>query len=153
MSIQISTSAFSPGGSIPKSYTCDGDNRSPDLSWSGLPAGTQSLALIVEDPDAPSGNFIHWVLYNLPPKATGLIAGQPRTPSLVGGGTQGTNDFRRSGYDGPCPPPGKPHRYFFRLYALDQDLKLSPGQTASQLRKAMAGHSLGQGELMGKYGR
>ena len=153
MSIQISTSAFPPGGTIPKSYTCDGNNQSPDLSWSGLPEGTRGLALIVEDPDAPSGNFIHWVLYDLPATSAGLPARLPHSLRLASGGSQGINDFRRNGYDGPCPPRGKPHRYFFRLYALDAEMMLSPGQTAAQLRKAMAGHILGQGELMGQFGR
>ncbi len=153
MPLILAISAFPNGGNIPKDYTCDGANRSPAITWSGVPAAARSLALIVNDPDAPVGTFTHWVLYNLPPELTGLAASQPKTAALPGIGVQGSNDFRRTGFDGPCPPPGKPHRYFFRLYALDEDPILADGLDAARLQKEMQGHILTQGEWMGKYGR
>src|SRR5579871_4641138 len=119
MALQITSSAFTEGGMIPKQFTCEGPDASPQLSWSGAPAGTQSLALIVDDPDAPVGTWVHWVLYNLPASLSELAENASRTPNALGTASQGLNDFRRSGYGGPCPPPGKPHRYFFKLYALD----------------------------------
>lgn len=153
MTLNISSSAFSSGGTIPKVYTCDGQNRSPDLTWSGLPEGTRSLALILDDPDAPGGTFTHWVLYNMPASLTALSAGQLKTTAINGIGVQGTNDFSRAGYDGPCPPRGNPHRYIFHLYALDVELNLKPGSTAAALRKAISGHVLAVGEYLGKYNR
>jgi len=153
MTMILSSSAFNNGADIPPLYTCSGDNSSPDLAWSGLPGGTQSLALIVEDPDAPPGTFIHWVAYNLPPALAGLAAGQPKTASLSEG-NQGINSFSKIGYDGPCPPPGTPpHRYYFRFFALDASPDLPSGLNAAGLRKTMQGHILGQAEWMGKFTR
>lgn len=153
MAISITSTAFTEGGTIPKKYTCDGENRSPDLSWNGVPSGVQSLALIADDPDAPSGTFVHWVLYNMPADLAGLPEGVPGTGTVQGIGTQGTNGARRTGYMGPCPPKGNPHRYYFKLYALDIKLNLKEGASKAHVEKAMQGHVLAQGQLMGKYGR
>jgi len=153
MSLAVTTTAFSPGGAIPKSYTCDGADASPDLSWSGAPAGVQSFALIADDPDAPVGTWTHWLIWNIPAQSTGLPKGVPKDETLRDGTSQGRNDFRRVGYGGPCPPPGKPHRYFFKVYALDAKLDLRGGANRNELERAMKGHVLAQGELMGKYGR
>lgn len=153
MAIQISSSAFSEGGTIPKKYTCDAENVSPPLEWGDVPAGTKSLALISDDPDAPAGTWVHWVIYDIPPTVRGFAEGIAKSPSLAGIGTQGNNDFRKIGYDGPCPPKGKPHRYYFKLYALDTLLNLKPGATKADVEKAMRGHILAMGQLMGTYGR
>ena len=153
MAFQITTSAFSSGGTIPKNYTCDGPDLSPPLSWKDAPAGTQTFALIADDPDAPSGTWVHWVIYNLPSSAKELREGVQKAEKLPDGTAQGRNDFRKVGYGGPCPPPGKPHRYFFKLYALDAKLTLKSGATKSDLESAIKGHILAQAELMGKYGR
>lgn len=153
MQIQLSSAAFKEGGTIPVTYTCDGKNVSPPLSWASLPVGTQSLALIVDDPDAPAGTWVHWVVFNMAPAVSSLSEGA----SLPGGqdsfGIAGTNSFRQSGYGGPCPPKGKPHRYFFKLYALDSTLGLKSGAAKADVEKAMQGHILAQGQLMGTYGR
>jgi Raf kinase inhibitor-like YbhB/YbcL family protein len=149
----IHTNAFEPGGEIPAKYTCSGADVSPALSWAETPAHTQALALLVDDPDAPGGTFTHWVLYNLGPQERELREGIPKVEQLPSGALQGRNDFRKIGYGGPCPPPGKPHRYFFKLYALDAKLNLRPGASKSELEKAMKGHILGQSELMGKFQR
>ena len=153
MTFALQTSAFEPGGEIPAQYTCSGTDISPQLTWSEVPAGTQALALIVDDPDAPSGTFTHWVLYNLPPQEKELRENLPKTEQLPNGALQGRNDFRRTGYGGPCPPPGKPHRYFFKLYALGTKLNLKAGATKSELEAAIKGHILAQAELMGKFKR
>jgi uncharacterized protein (TIGR00297 family)/Raf kinase inhibitor-like YbhB/YbcL family protein len=154
MSFPISSSSFDEGGLIPTRFTCDGENHSPALAWRDLPAGTKSLALIAEDPDAPGGTFTHWVLYNLPPTLTSLPEGLAKTVALTGVGTQGENSFRRTGYDGPCPPKGSTHRYYFRLYALDSAPTLPAGMTAATLRaQAIQGHTLGEAEWVGRYGR
>ena len=153
MTFALQTSAFEPGGEIPAQYTCSGTDISPQLTWSEVPAGTQALALIVDDPDAPSGTFTHWVLYNLPPQEKELRENLPKTEQLSNGALQGRNDFRRTGYGGPCPPPGKPHRYFFKLYALGTKLNLKAGATKSELEAAIKGHILAQAELMGKFKR
>ena len=153
MTMSLTSPAFGNNEAIPRSHTCDAENRSPELRWSELPAGTLSLALILDDPDASFGVFTHWVLYNIRPTVTKLPAGQPKTPLLPGIGTQGVNDFRRNGYDGPCPPPGRPHRYVFHLYALDLAPDLSVGFKAGQLQSAMRDHILAQAEWMGKYSR
>ena len=153
MSFQISSSAFLEGGMIPKKYTCDGPNVSPALSWNNLPANSQSLALIMDDPDAPIGTWVHWVIYNLPPNTKELAEGIDKTEQLSNGMVQGSNDFRKTGYGGPCPPVGKPHRYFFKLYALDRKLDLKSGAGKPELETAMKGHILGQAQLMGRYGR
>jgi len=153
MAFLLSSNSFSNGGDIPKKFTCDGADVSPEFSWSGSPDGTRSFALVGDDPDAPAGTWTHWVLYDLPPNAVSLPEGVNKVDEIPSGGRQGRNDFRKIGYGGPCPPPGKPHRYFFRLYALDQLLQLSPGADASQLEKAMLGHILATAEYMGKYRR
>ena len=153
MPFQITTTAFSNAGAIPKNHTCDGPDLSPPLTWKDAPAGTQSLALIADDPDAPSGTWVHWVIYNLPSTTKELPEGVQKTEKLPDGTLQGRNDFRKIGYGGPCPPPGKPHRYFFKLYALDTKLNLKPGATKAELESAMKGHTLAQTEVVGKYGR
>jgi len=151
--ISISPDAFKAGSSLPIEYTCDGEDRSPALSWNTVPAGTQSIALIVDDPDAPGKTWVHWVIYNIPANTTVLPLGVPKNKTLDDGSLQGKNDFGRIGYNGPCPPPGKAHRYFFKVYALDTTLSLKSGATKSQLETAMSGHILAQGEMIGKYGR
>jgi Raf kinase inhibitor-like YbhB/YbcL family protein len=154
MALQVSSAVFDAGGTIPEKYTCDGDDVSPPLAWGGVPGGTQSFALIVDDPDAPSGIFTHWVLFNLPAQATGLPEGVPAQATLDDGARQGTNSFRKPGYGGPCPPRGHgTHRYFFKLYALDAMLDLDAGATKEDLTGAMQGHVLAEGELMGRYAR
>jgi len=152
MSFQLSSSAFSSGGTIPKKYTCDGSDASPALNWNGAPAGTQSFALIADDPDAPAGTWVHWVLYNAPGSVKEFPEGVKKEEQLSDGTLQGRNDFRKIGYGGPCPPPGKPHGYFFKLYALDTKLSLKAAATKGELESAMKGHVLGQAELMGKFG-
>jgi len=151
--ISISSDVFENGGMLSLEYTCDGEDRSPPLSWDAAPAGTQSIALIVDDPDAPGKIFVHWVIFNIPANTTRLPGAVPKNKTLDDDVLQGTNDFGRIGYNGPCPPPGKPHRYFFRIYALDTTLGLKSGATKSQLEAAMSGHILAQGEMIGKYGR
>jgi Raf kinase inhibitor-like YbhB/YbcL family protein len=153
MAIQIQSSAFMQGAAIPETHTCDGKDVSPPLTWGSGPDGTLAWALIVDDPDAPSKTWVHWVLFNLPDSTQSLSAGVPASGDLPGGGHQGKNDFGKLGYGGPCPPVGKPHRYFFRLYALDASLDLPAGATRDQVDRAMAGHILGRGELMGTYAR
>jgi len=153
MSFQISSAAFSSGEMIPKKFTCDGPDLSPQLSWKDAPATTRSFALIMDDPDAPVGTWVHWVLYDLPPDTRELPEGVQKQEQLNGGALQGRNDFRRIGYGGPCPPAGKPHRYFFKLYALDARLDLRPGATKADLERAMKGHTMAQTELMARYGR
>jgi Raf kinase inhibitor-like YbhB/YbcL family protein len=153
MALQLFCSEFNEGGTIPKQYTCSGVDNSPPLSWTGIPTNTKSLALIVDDPDAPAGTWVHWVLYNIPAGVTSLPAGIPKIATVPNIGAQGSNDFRRIGYGGPCPPPGKPHRYYFKLYALDITLNLNPGAPKTAVDHAMQGHTLAQGQLMGKYGR
>ncbi len=147
MTIQITSSAFKEGDTIPRLYTCDDKNVSPPLSWTGIPTATVSLALIMDDPDAPSGTWVHWVLYNLLPDVSSL------DQAKSGGGVEGKNDFGRQGYGGPCPPRGSTHRYYIKLYALDKILDLSVGASKAQVENAMRGHILAQGQLMGKYGR
>ena len=151
--IQLTSAAFAYGEKIPVRFTCEGEDVSPPLQWSGAPVDTRSFALICEDPDAPRGTWIHWVLYNLPSGAVELVQGVPPLPELPSGARQGRNDFGKIGYGGPCPPPGKPHRYFFRLYALDILLSLAPGATRGELEAAVNQHILAQGTLMGTYQR
>jgi Raf kinase inhibitor-like YbhB/YbcL family protein len=153
MSFSIKSSAFSEGGTIPKQYTCDGADLSPALTWAEAPSGTQSFALIADDPDAPVGTWTHWVIWNIPPQATGLPEGVPKTDTLSDTSLQGKNDFKRIGYCGPCPPPGKPHRYYFKLYALGMKLELKAGASKSELERAISGNVLAEARLMGKYGR
>jgi len=153
MAFTIISSAFTPGGTIDQLYTCDDRDISPPLSWENVPGGVKSFVLICDDPDAPVGTWVHWVLYNIPGSARKLPDGLSTAPKLEDGSLQGKNDFGRSGYGGPCPPRGRPHRYFFKLYALDTLLNLSPGLRKKDILKAIAGHILGQAELVGKYGR
>ncbi len=147
MSIQITSTAFSEGNTIPRIYTCDDQNVSPPLAWTGVPTGTISLALSMDDPDAPSGTWVHWVLYNLPPDTSSLKQG------VTGMGIDGKNDFGKLSYGGPCPPKGSNHRYLIKLYALDIKLDLKAGASKAQVESAMRGHILAQGQLMGKYVR
>jgi hypothetical protein len=147
MTLQITSPAFIEGETIPTKYTCDGSNISPQLDWTDVPQGTQSLVLIADDPDAPAGTWVHWVLYDLPANLTSLPEGTSGT------GTAGTNSFKKRTYGGPCPPKGSPHRYYFKLYALDTTLGLPEGASKAEVEKALRGHILAQGQLMGKYGR
>jgi len=153
--MQLTSSAFAHGQTIPKEYTGQGSNISPPLAWTNAPEGTQSFALICIDPDAPVGDFIHWVLYNLGPETGSLGPGMPRNQVFEDGSVQDANGFGRTGYDGPLPPPGKPHRYFFNLYALDTTLSSDEGRPLdpSALQKAMKGHTLATATLTGLYGR
>lgn len=150
--MQISSSAFGHNGAIPAAYTCNGGDTSPPLAWSGVPAGTKSLVLIVDDPDAPDPaaprmTWVHWLLYNLPPESQGLAEGIRALPP---GTLEGVNDWRRTGYGGPCPPVGR-HRYFHKLYALDTVLPDLGRPTKAALEKAMQGHILDHAELLGTY--
>jgi Raf kinase inhibitor-like YbhB/YbcL family protein len=159
---KLETTAFKPGGDIPAKYTCSGEDISPALTWTDPPAGTNGFALIVEDPDAPGGTFTHWVIIGMKAEArelpeainkTGnILQGDPRKGA---GGMQITNDFGRTGYNGPCPPPGRPHRYFFKLYALDSPLSFRAGRadTRHAVDQAMKGHILAEAEVMGRYQR
>jgi Raf kinase inhibitor-like YbhB/YbcL family protein len=153
MAFTISSRGFPNGGEIPKKFTCDGADVSPELAWSGPPAGTQSFALIADDPDAPVGTWTHWVLFNLPASVSSLTENVSKLDELPNQARQGRNDFRKIGYNGPCPPPGKPHRYFFKLYALSAKLDLKPGASKREVEQAMQGQILGQAEWMGKYRR
>jgi len=153
VSFQISSTAFSNGETIPKKFTCDGPDVSPLLSWKEVPAATQSFALIMYDPDVPAGTWVHWVLYNLAANTRELPEGMEKQEQLATGALQGRNDFRKIGYGGPCPPPGAPHRYYFKLYALDAKLNLKAGATKPDLEHAMKGHILDETELMGRYSR
>lgn len=152
MELKVSSTAFSEGGMIPSQYTCDGADKSPPLAWSKGPEGTKSYALISDDPDAPVGTWVHWVMYNVPLSVTSLSENVPKKAKLDDGSLQGTNDFRKHGYGGPCPPGGT-HRYYFKIYALDAKLSPDAGLTKKQLLKAMEGHILAQGQLMGRYSR
>lgn len=153
MTLEVTSTAFRNGDAIPKPYTADGQDISPPLKWADPPSGTRSLAVICEDPDAPRGTFTHWLLFNLPADARELSDNILNEKTLPNGARQGANDFGKIGYGGPSPPPGKPHRYFFKLYALDQMLDLPVGSTKGQLRDAMKGHVLAEGDLLGVYGR
>lgn len=152
---EITSPAFSDGGPIPRAHTCDGADLSPPLTWRDAPRGTSAFALVVDDPDAPAGTWVHWVVYGLDASTTNLPAGIPTTPELEQpiGATQGTNDFRRSGYGGPCPPRGRPHRYVFTLYALDTRIALPPGATKNVLLRAIKEHVLEEAKMIGTYGR
>jgi hypothetical protein len=152
MAITVTSSAFTEGALIPKKYTCDAEDISPDLKWSGVPSGAKSVALICDDPDAPVGTWVHWVLFNIPAELSALPTGIPADATLKNGARHGKNDFRKLGYGGPCPPGGT-HRYFFKLYALDSVLTLESGSTKAQLLAAMKGHILAEGQLMGRYQR
>lgn len=143
--IKVSSRAFEHNASIPKKYTCDGENLNPSLEFSDVPEEAKSLVLILEDPDAPGGTFTHWLVWGLDP-ASGIEEDRVT-------GKEGMNDFGKPGYGGPCPPPGTPHRYFFRVYALDTELVLEAGASRAELEAAMTGHVLSEGKLMGRYGR
>jgi Raf kinase inhibitor-like YbhB/YbcL family protein len=151
--MQLTSTAFTEGAAIPAKHTCDARDVSPPLKWTGVPAGAKSLALIVDDPDAPAGTWVHWVLYDLPASKSELTEDVPKSQYVAGGAKQGLNDFRHLGYGGPCPPHGKPHRYFFKLYALDAVLDLKPGLTKKDLEGTMEKHILARAELMGTYQR
>ncbi|MFC1563918.1 YbhB/YbcL family Raf kinase inhibitor-like protein [candidate division KSB1 bacterium] len=149
----LTSTEFQNGGLIMRRYTCDDIDMSPPFEWGNTPPGTKSFSLICDDPDAPSGTFVHWVLFNIPPNERILNEHMPQDEVLPDGSKQGKNDFGKTGYNGPCPPPGNPHRYFFKLYALDTMLELGQGATKADLENAMSGHILAKGELMGKYQR
>jgi len=152
-SLQLMSSAFQNGAEIPRKYTCDADDVSPALRWDKVPAGTRAFALIADDPDAPAGTWVHWVVYDIPAEAKELAEGTAKTETLPSGAKQGINDFRKVGYGGPCPPPGSSHRYFFKLYALDAATNLKSRATKQQLLDAIKGHVLSEGELIGRYKR
>ncbi len=151
----VTSSAFGPGTAIPARYSCSSANaQSPPLAWSGVPAAAKTLALIVRDPDAPNGNFIHWVVYNLPASAKGLDSSVPTSGELPNGALQGVNGTGEPGYKGPCPPPGSgPHHYHFELMALDRALDLKPGASAAEVKEAARGHVIASGELIGTFSR
>jgi Raf kinase inhibitor-like YbhB/YbcL family protein len=152
MNIKITSSAFDEGGMIPSKYTCDGEDVSPPLAWSGIPDGTKSIVLICDDPDAPGGTWVHWVLYNLPPETSALDEALPATETLSDGARHGVTDFGEFGYGGPCPP-SKTHRYYFKLYALDTKFTIDGEATKEAVEAAMRGHILAEGQLMGRYAR
>jgi len=153
MAFTVHSSDFANGAEIPRQFTCSGADRSPALEWKDVPAATKSLALIADDPDAPGGTWVHWVIFNIPATANGLRGGFETKEQFADGTRQGRNDFSKIGYNGPCPPPGKPHRYFFKLYALDGALTLGAGASKSELERAMDGHILGRAEWMGTFWR
>jgi Raf kinase inhibitor-like YbhB/YbcL family protein len=150
--IKLTSVAFQQGQPIPRQYTCAGINISPPLEWSGVPKTARTVAIVVDDPDAPGGTFVHWVLYNIPADNIGFVENVPMSETLKVGGFQGKNDFQKIGYGGPCPPSGT-HRYFFKLYAVDAELPLKAGATWAELDKALEGHVVAQGQLMGTYQR
>ena len=151
LALTVRSAAFVMGALIPLKYAGGGDNLSPPLAWSPVPTGTQSVAILCDDPDAPAGDWVHWVLFNLPPDTVQLDAGVSAKPTLPNGATQGLNDYSNHGYDGPWPPPGKPHRYFFKVYALDAKLNLPATVRKRELLKALQGHILAQGQLCGTF--
>lgn len=153
MPLHLTSPAFDNGDAIPAKYTCEGRDISPPLQWTGVPNGTRSLSLVCDDPDAPTGTWVHWVLYDVPPKFSELAEGVPTSEVTPEGMKQGRNDFDRTGYGGPCPPPGKAHRYYFRVYALDIAPGLPAGATRDDLMRAIEGHVLEEAELMGRYER
>ena len=151
--MKMSSASFSAGEMIPKKFACDGPDVSPKLNWTEPPAKTQSFALTMDDPDAPAGTWVHWVLFDLPADTRELAEGVAKQEQLANGARQGRNDFGRIGYGGPCPPPGNPHRYFFKLYALNAKLNLKAGATKADVERAMKEHILAHAEMIGKYGR
>ena len=154
MALEISIDAFRNTERIPVVYTCEGENLSPAISWRGVPAGTRSFSLIMDDPDAPSGTFTHWVIWNIPADSAALERAVPTDSTFPSGAMKGVNSARRVGYMGPCPPIGHGrHRYYFRLYALDAVVDVEPNATADALRSAMRGHLLGEEEYMSTYSR
>jgi Raf kinase inhibitor-like YbhB/YbcL family protein len=153
MAFTLSSKSFPQGGDIPKKFSCDGADVSPELSWTEPPNGTKSLAVIADDPDAPAGTWTHWVLYDVSPETRNLAEGTPKQPELPNGARQGRNDFGKIGYNGPCPPPGNPHRYFFKLFALDSKTDLKPGASREEVERVISGHTLGKADSMGRYKR
>ena len=153
MTFQLKSPDFATGAEIPKQFTCSGSDISPALEWTDPPAGTKSFALIADDPDAPSGTWVHWVLYNVPESVRALAENFPKSEQANDGSLQGRNDFGKIGYGGPCPPPGKPHRYFFKLYALDSKLSLKAGATKRDVEVDMKDHILSKSEYMGRFAR
>jgi hypothetical protein len=151
--LKLTSAAFQDQGTIPTRYTCDGQDISPALSWTGAPGGTKSFALIMDDPDARPNTWVHWVLYDLPANANALPENVPKKEELASGARNGVNGEPKIGYEGPCPPPGPEHLYHFRLYALSAKLGLKPGATKSEIEKAMKGRILGEAQLRGRYGR
>jgi hypothetical protein len=151
--MKLTSDAFAEGQPIPARHTCDGADVSPALHWSDAPAGTKSFALICDDPDAPMKTWVHWVIYGLPASARGLPEKLPTGGTLATGAKQGVTDFKRTGYGGPCPPAGKPHRYLFKLFALDTELSLKPSATHHDVLAAIKGHVLAEASLMGVYQR
>ncbi len=149
--MELKSSAFQNNQEIPRKYTGDGADVSPTLMWNDPPSGAKAFALICDDPDAPLGTWVHWVIYDVPADATRLAERVPVQESLPNGAKQGMNDFKKMGYGGPCPPRGPAHRYFFKLYALDRSTNLKPRATKQQLLAAMKGHILGEAQLIGKY--
>jgi Raf kinase inhibitor-like YbhB/YbcL family protein len=152
-SVTLTSEDFEDGGTIPQQFTCTGTNLSPELSWQNLPSGTHSLALVVSDPDSFLGAYVHWVVYNLPPEPDHLAQGAAKAGALPKGASEGLNSGKRIGYSGPCPPGRSAHRYLFTLYALDARVAHAPPVNREQLMKAMDGHVLGSGELMGRFSR
>lgn len=150
--LRITSTAFQDGGIIPRQYTCDGKDASPPLAWAGVPAEAKSLALIVDDPDAPVGTWVHWVVFNIPPDVLSLPERIPQASTLTNGAQQGVNSWNRLGYGGPCPPRGQ-HRYFFKLYALDVSLNPQSRMNKAQVLGAMRGHVLAETQIMGTYSR
>lgn len=153
MMFRLTTPAFEAGADIPSDFTCDGADRSPAIMWTDPPRSTESFALIMEDPDAPRGTWVHWVVYDLPASERELPEGVEARDTLPSGARQGINDFNRIGYGGPCPPPGSPHRYYFRLYALSAHLNLPRRATRARVDGAMRGHVLAEAEIFGRYRR
>jgi Raf kinase inhibitor-like YbhB/YbcL family protein len=151
--LEVSSAAFENGSSVPTQYTCDGADLSPPVAWEGQPEETAEIVVIMDDPDAPSGLFTHWILYSVPPDAGGLSEGIPAGTELPDGSMQGVNSFGKTGYGGPCPPPGDPHGYRIRVYALDTGSGLDAGADRGTVTAAMEGHVLAAGELTGFYGR
>ncbi|MBA3751853.1 YbhB/YbcL family Raf kinase inhibitor-like protein [Candidatus Dependentiae bacterium] len=150
----LSSKDFANGGSLNTRFTCVGKNETPSLRWTGAPAGTKTFALIMDDPDVPTKKaFVHWIVFNIPATKTGLSHSLKRSKMISDGTKQGSNSLYHIGFDGPCPPSGKEHRYYFRLYALDKILDLQPTITKEQLVKAMEGSILAEAELMGTYKR
>ncbi len=152
-SFTLTSPAFLDGEFIPKDYSCEGKDLSPQLNWNNPTDGTVSYALICDDPDAPNGTWIHWVVFDIPASDTSILAGEEDLPIFENGMKQGTTSFQRIGYGGPCPPSGKPHRYFFKLYALDFLTELKAGATKEDVLKIIDGHVLNQTELIGLYKR
>jgi Raf kinase inhibitor-like YbhB/YbcL family protein len=149
----LTSSAFASGATIPNQYTCKGEDPSPALQWSGAPPKTAAFAIIMDDPDAPAGTWVHWLIWNIPATAQSLPDGVGKTGQLPDGARQGRNSFGKLGYSGPCPPPGQTHRYFFRIYALDGTANMMAGSPRAQLDAAMQGHILAQSEYMGTFHR